>query len=81
MSCKISNPGLALLCKKSDVPIHALAVLAKCWPRSIHLYASGEKHLPRIEKELAEVFKIKPDELRIYLMLSPQHKTQGRKNA
>ena len=70
MTRRIANPGLAaLLARKSRALrepfiVADLACLCKTHRSAIHLYATGRKPMPRLEKKIARVFGISVARLR-----------------
>ena len=85
MSRVAVNPGIVrLLAKASLARGHGepfvlldLASLCGCHRSSIHLYATGRKAMPNVERKMAEVFGLTVPQLRRKLGL-PQ--TQRRKS-
>jgi len=73
MSRTPTNKGLAVLCQKAGLQIADLACLCKCSERAIHLYTTGRKHLPRVERALAAVFHLTVPALRRKLKLEATH--------
>lgn len=64
---QIKNPGLRALCDARKIEVADVAAFCRCDVRSIHLYTTGKKPMPLIERNMAALFKLTVPDLRAKL--------------